>query len=163
MDEIHAAVEPVSDMAEYMIRRLPGGAATEGEDPDGPARGFLGKSLGAFVARGRKEEAWVESRVEAALESRRRDPTGAQDMTWAEQLAASAGVPVDVISALGEWLEEGLAKGWMRRNERAGAAPLSPTASATPRRVGGIASTWSAAINSVSTIVVVSPASGAER
>ena len=32
-------------------------------------------------------------------------------MTWAEQLAASAGVPVDVISALGEWLEEGLATG----------------------------------------------------
>ena len=106
LDEIHAAAAPLSAVAEYMIRRLPRGAPTDDEDLDTPARGLLAKSLGAFLARARNDEAWVDSRVEAALAARRVDPTGTEDMTWAEQLAAAAGLPVAVISALRDWLSE---------------------------------------------------------
>ena len=106
LDEIHAAAAPLSAVAEYMIRRLPRGAPTDDEDLDTPARGLLAKSLGAFLARARNDEAWVDSRVEAALAARRVDPTGTEDVTWAEQLAAAAGLPVAVISALRDWLSE---------------------------------------------------------
>ena len=107
LDEIHEGVVPLSEMTEYMIRRLPRRAAGDGEDPDSRARGLLGKSLGVFVARARNDEAWVDSRVETALAALRGDLSGVEDMTWAEQLAAAAGVPVGVIGALGEWLDEG--------------------------------------------------------
>ena len=106
LDEVHAAVTPRSEVAQYMIRRLPMGTATVEEDPDNSARGLLGKSLGAFMARSRNEEAWVNSRVESALAARRADAPEAEDIAWAERLAAAAGLPVAVMRALGDFLNE---------------------------------------------------------
>ena len=105
LDEIHAAVAPLSEVAQYMIRRLPMSASTEDEDPDLPARGLLSKSFGAFVARSRNEEAWVDNRVEAALAVRRADALGAEDVRWS-RLAAAAGLPVATIRELADFLKE---------------------------------------------------------
>ena len=74
--------------------------------PDMPARHLLAKSFGAFLARARDDETWVHTRIEAALGARRADPTATEDVAWAERLAAAAGLPIAVIRALGESLDE---------------------------------------------------------
>ena len=107
LDEIHAASGPLSEIAEYVIWRLPRGGLTEtddADDADGAARVFLARSFGAFVARARNEVAWVNSRIEAAVAARRMHASGTADVTWAEELAVAAGLPVGVVGALGEWL-----------------------------------------------------------
>ena len=106
LDEIHAAAAPLSEAAQYMIQRLPMSTPTDDDDPDMPARHLLAKSFGAFLARARDDETWVHTRIEAALGARRADPTATEDVAWAERLAAAAGLPIAVIRALGESLDE---------------------------------------------------------
>jgi hypothetical protein len=104
LDQIHAAAAPVSPAAQYLIRRLPTGPPDEHGDRDATARHLLGRSLGAFAARARNDDAWVQSRIDAVLAVRRADPEAAEAMTWAERLAAAAGVSVAIIRDLGNWL-----------------------------------------------------------
>jgi hypothetical protein len=91
-------------MAQYLIRRLPTGGAGD-EDVDAPARDLLKKSLGAYLARERNDDAWIESRMEAALAARRADPEAGEALTWADRLAAAAGVPVVIVKNLGDWFD----------------------------------------------------------
>ncbi len=107
LDQIHAATEPASDAVTYLIRRLPVGGA-DGSNSDAPARTLLDRSFAAYSARRRGDDAWVESRVASALSLRRADPTAPTTLTWADRLAAAAGVRAETIYALGTPLSAAL-------------------------------------------------------
>jgi hypothetical protein len=104
LDQIHAAAEPLSPAAHYLLRRLPAGGPDQDGDRDAPARNLLGRSLGAFLARARNDEAWIQSRIDAVLAFRRADPGAAEALTWVERLAAAAGVSVTVVRDISDWL-----------------------------------------------------------
>ena len=105
LDQIQTSADAISATARYFIRRLPMGGPDEGQEMDAPARDLLRRSLGAFLARLRNDQAWIESRVDAALAARRADPEAGEVLTWADRLAAAAGVHVAVIRDLGDWLD----------------------------------------------------------
>lgn len=102
LDQVHnAAVEP-SIMAKYLIRRLPvGGQQEQDGGGDVPARRLLTRSFAAYRARARGDQAWVDARVEAAIAARHADPEVPDVLTWADRLAAAAGIPVPILRDLG--------------------------------------------------------------
>jgi hypothetical protein len=104
LDQIHAAVEPLSPIAHYLLRRLPSGPADQERERDETARDLLSRSLGAFMARERNDEAWIQSRVDAVIALRRADPNAAEELTWVERIAAAAGVSVAVVRDITDWL-----------------------------------------------------------
>lgn len=106
LDQIHDAVSPKSDMAMYLLRRLPVSSSADQEVHDAPARGLLGRSFAAFRARQKGDAQWVQSRIDSAMALRREDPDTPHVLTWADRLAASAGVPVAIIRELGEPFSE---------------------------------------------------------
>ncbi|WP_269503990.1 DEAD/DEAH box helicase [Burkholderia sp. IMCC1007] len=106
LDQIHDAVSPKSDMAMYLLRRLPVSSSADQDAHDAPARGLLGRSFAAFRARQRGDAHWVQSRIDSAVALRREDPDTPRVLTWADRLAASAGVPVAIIRELGEPFSE---------------------------------------------------------
>jgi hypothetical protein len=107
LDQIHGAVIPQSELATYLVRRLPVGTSTD-ENSDAPARQLLGKSLAAYRARAKGDENWIGERIEAVLAARRADPEAASTLTWADRLAAAAGVPVAIVRSLGEFLSQAI-------------------------------------------------------
>jgi superfamily II DNA/RNA helicase len=104
LDQIHAAAEPLSAAAHYLLRRLPTGGVGQDDDQDGPARNLLRRSFGAFLAAIRNDEVWVHSRIDAVLAFRRADPDAGEALTWVERLAAAAGVSVTVVRNIRDWL-----------------------------------------------------------
>lgn len=105
LDQIHSTAVPPSALATYLIRRLPVGDATD-EDSDEPARKLLGKSFAAYRARAKGDEIWIQARIEAALSARQADPEATPILTWADRLAAAAGIPVAIVRALGDPLSK---------------------------------------------------------
>lgn len=106
LDQIHTAAidSPLSEMAIYMLRRLPVADSQNMNESDIPAQELLNRSFAAFRARQRGDQNWVNSRIEAAITLRHADPSISDRLTWADRLAAAAGVPVDIIRELGESL-----------------------------------------------------------
>lgn len=99
LDQIQGATN-ISPTADYFLKRLPV-SDTEG---DAPARSYIGRSFAAYRARKQNNEAWLHSRIEAALALRRTDPDMLTVLTWQDRLAATAGVPVAIIRMLSELL-----------------------------------------------------------
>jgi len=99
LDQIHDASTPRSDLATYLIRRLPMGESTD-EDPDSPTRKLLARSMAAYQARTRGDAAWIDARIEAVVLARRADPQAPAILTWVERLSAAAAVPPDFVRAL---------------------------------------------------------------
>lgn len=108
LDQIHGKALPLSEMATYLLRRLPVGESSSTDGTDGPARTLLKQSFAAFRARQQGNQAWIQSRVEAALIARRANPDVPDVLTWEDRLAASAGVPVGIIHELGLQLSGGI-------------------------------------------------------
>jgi superfamily II DNA/RNA helicase len=108
LDHIHSAADAPSEMATYLVKRLPVGDAVSG-GADGPARELLGRSFAAYRARARGDESWVQARIEAALLVRQARPEAASKFTWADHLAAAAAVPVSFVHDLGEALSGSIA------------------------------------------------------
>jgi superfamily II DNA/RNA helicase len=102
LDQIHLAA--ASEDARYLLRRLPLGAADQEGGDDAPTRLLLNRSLAAFRARLRGDQAWVDARIEAAVAARHADPDAPAVLTWADRLAASAGIPVAIVRELGDRL-----------------------------------------------------------
>jgi superfamily II DNA/RNA helicase len=102
LDQIHDAT--TSDMSAYLLRRLPVGSAADSSSLDAPATMLLRRSFAAFRARVRGDHAWVDTRVESAMLARRADPEASDVLSWADQLAAAAGVPVSIIRDIGQTL-----------------------------------------------------------
>ncbi|MBO7804385.1 DEAD/DEAH box helicase [Burkholderia pseudomallei] len=101
LDQIHDEAASNSDMAMYLLRRLPVSGPSDAGD-DAPARALLGRSFAAFRARQQGNAQWIQSRIDAAIALRRADPNTPSVLTWADRLAASAGIPVAIIRELGQ-------------------------------------------------------------
>jgi superfamily II DNA/RNA helicase len=101
LDEIHSAAAPLSDLATYFVRRLPVDIASDPDGRDVSARALLARSFAGFRARSRNDQAWTDTRVEAAVRLRRTDPDNSETPTWVDRLAATIGVPVAIVRELG--------------------------------------------------------------
>jgi len=106
LDQIHDAAGSKSEMAMYLLRRLPVSVPSDVGDEDASAKALLGRSFAAFRAKQRGDAQWTQSRIDAAIALRRADPDTPSVLTWADRLAASAGIPVAIIRELGEALSE---------------------------------------------------------
>jgi superfamily II DNA/RNA helicase len=104
LDQIHIQSVATSTMAKYLIRRLPLEESQDGDGGDTSARNLLNRSFAAYRARARGDQAWVDTRIEAAMVARRADPEAPEVLTWADRLAAAAGVPIGIIRDLGDAL-----------------------------------------------------------
>ncbi|MFM0363053.1 DEAD/DEAH box helicase [Paraburkholderia sediminicola] len=102
LDQIHDEAAAKSEMAMYLLRRLPVSVPADTGDEDAPAKALLGRSFAAFRAKQQGNAQWIQSRIEAAMALRRADPDTPLVLTWADRLAASAGIPVAIIRELGE-------------------------------------------------------------
>lgn len=106
LDHIHIAATNLSPMASYLVRRLPIGESSKEDDTDAPVRELLGRSFAAYRARQKGDQEWVGTRIASAIAARNNDPETLSVMTWADHLAASAGVPVSIIRDLGKEFAE---------------------------------------------------------
>ena len=106
LDQIHISATNLPPMASYLVRRLPIGELLTEHDSDAPARELLSRSFAAYRARENGNQAWVETRIAAAIAARHADPESTDVMTWADQLAAGAGVSISIIRDLGKEIAE---------------------------------------------------------
>ncbi len=105
LDQIHQAASTTpSDLAHYLVRRLPAGARLGDEGDDTHARRLLGKSLGAFQARRDARADWYQSRLDSAISARNMNAVASAPITWADRLVSASGLPALSIKELGAWV-----------------------------------------------------------
>ena len=102
LDQVHAAIEPVSSAARYLLSRLPQGSEFDPGGADAPAARLLASSFGAYRARIQSNVQWIKSRTAAAIELRNADP----DLTnsWIDQIAAASGISARILTKLTQHL-----------------------------------------------------------
>jgi hypothetical protein len=98
LDQIHNSVTTASSTAKYLMSRLPVGGANSEGGPDAPARHILARSFAAYRARKRNDAAWIASRTDAAIQLRNADPDITH--TWIDQVAATSGISVGILTRL---------------------------------------------------------------
>lgn len=101
LDRIHIHAHEGNE--DYFLARLPVG---EEDAPDEPARAMIRRSFAAYRKRQEGKAEWIESRIDAAL-ARREELAPKQDLTWLERVAASAGLPYEVVASLTALIEGG--------------------------------------------------------
>jgi superfamily II DNA/RNA helicase len=106
LDRIHSGVG-IGDNEEYLLSRLPAGSK---DDPDGPARAMLGRSFAAYRKRIEGQTKWIESRIDAAL-ALKAEQTPEEDVPELANVAASAGLPVDIVASLARRIDKGKFEG----------------------------------------------------
>lgn len=99
LDRIHMGLHEGNE--DYLLSRLPIG---DGDAPDEPAKAFIGRSFASYRMRQAGKEEWIESRIKSAL-ARRNALTPEQELTWLERVAASAGLPYEIVASLAELVE----------------------------------------------------------
>ena len=67
---------------------------------------MIRRSFAAYRKRQEGKAEWIESRIDAAL-ARRDELAPKQDLTWLERVAASAGLPYEVVASLAGLIEAG--------------------------------------------------------
>lgn len=103
LDQIHNATESYTSEASYLLSRLPvGDQQGEVGGGDSPARAILNRSFAAYRARVQGDQAWIGTRIEAAIAARHATHEEPEVLTWAERLGAASGVPVAVIREIGD-------------------------------------------------------------
>ena len=102
LDRIHIHASDGNE--DYFLSRLPVGDA---DAPDAPAEMLIRRSFAAYRKRKEGKDNWITSRIEAALK-RRDELAPKQDQTWLERVAASAGLPFEVVSNLSTLVESGV-------------------------------------------------------
>ena len=102
LDQVHAATEPVSSAARYLLSRLPQGSEFDPGGADASAADLLARSFGAYRARMQGNVQWIESRTTAAIKLRNADP----DLTnsWIDQIAAASGISARILTKLTQHL-----------------------------------------------------------
>ncbi|WP_439359079.1 DEAD/DEAH box helicase [Bradyrhizobium sp. DASA03007] len=95
LDQVHAASEPISASAKYLLSRLPKGS---GPDPAEPASHLISRSFAAFRARRSHDAQWIKTRTEAAIRLRNADPDITN--TWIDEIAAASGIPARLLTSL---------------------------------------------------------------
>jgi ATP-dependent RNA helicase DOB1 len=101
LDRIHMHAHEGNE--DYFLTRLPIG---DGDAPDEPATEMLKRSFAAYQKRKEGKEAWIDTRVQAALQ-RREELAPKQDLTWLERVAASAGLPYEILVSLTTLIDAG--------------------------------------------------------
>jgi superfamily II DNA/RNA helicase len=101
LDRIHMVAHEGNE--DYFLARLPIG---DDDEPDEPAKSMIRRSFAAYRKRQEGKEAWIESRIDAALQ-RRDELAPKQDLTWLERVAASAGLPFEVVASLAGLVDSG--------------------------------------------------------
>ncbi|PAL22812.1 DEAD/DEAH box helicase [Sphingopyxis sp. GW247-27LB] len=101
LDRIHMHAHEGNE--DYFLARLPVG---DGDAPDEPATEMIKRSLAAYRKRKEGKEAWIDSRIEAALQ-RREELAPKQELTWLERVAASAGLPYEILVSLTKLVDAG--------------------------------------------------------
>ncbi|MEG8026524.1 hypothetical protein QP162_22940 [Sphingomonas aurantiaca] len=66
---------------------------------------MIRRSFAAYRKRQEGKAEWIESRIDAAL-ARRDELAPKQDLTWLERVAASAGLPYEIVASLVALIEE---------------------------------------------------------
>lgn len=99
LDRIHIHAHEGNE--DYFLARLPVG---EHDAPDEPAKAMIRRSFAAYRKRQEGKAEWIESRIDAAL-ARRDELAPKQDLTWLERVAASAGLPYEVVASLAVLIE----------------------------------------------------------
>ncbi len=102
LDEIHNHATDLSVAAKYLLQRLPIGDPKDDGGSDSVAQNLLNRSLAAYQARKKGEQDWIDTRIDAALNTRNADYEITETHTWADRLAAVVGVPTLIIRELGE-------------------------------------------------------------
>lgn len=105
LDRIHMHAHEGNE--DYFLARLPVG---EDDAPDEPAKALIRRSFAAYRKRQEGKAEWIEGRINAAL-SRREELSPKQDLTWLERVAASAGLPYEVVASLTALIEAGAFEG----------------------------------------------------
>ena len=102
LDQVHAATEPVSSAARYLLSRLPQGSEFDPGGADASAADLLARSFGAYRARMQGNVQWIKSRTTAAIKLRNADP----DLTnsWIDQIAAASGISARILTKLTQHL-----------------------------------------------------------
>ncbi|API76331.1 DEAD/DEAH box helicase [Ralstonia solanacearum] len=101
LDRIHSGLYEGNE--EYLLARLPVG---DGEAPDEPAKSMIRRSFAAYRKRQADKAAWIESRIASAL-ARRAELAPKQELTWLERVAASSGLPYEIVASLTSLVETG--------------------------------------------------------
>lgn len=104
LDHINISATELTPMDKYFIGRLPIGEQADEGGSDAPARALLGRSFAAYRARVRGDQTWIDTRIGAAITARHDAPETPTILTWADRLAAAAGIPVAIIRDLGDAL-----------------------------------------------------------
>lgn len=100
LDDIHSKSSADDPMARYLLQRLPRNDVALGGGPNDAAISLLNRSLAAYQARKREDQAWVDTRISAALKARDAASDPAKPATWIERLAAAAGVQTEIVLEL---------------------------------------------------------------
>lgn len=101
LDRIHSGLYEGNE--DYLLSRLPVG---EGDEPDAPAAAMIRRSFAAYRKRQADKDKWIETRIESAL-ARRRELAPGEELTWLERVAASAGLPYEIVVSLSELVDSG--------------------------------------------------------
>lgn len=105
LDRIHMHAHEGNE--DYFLSRLPVG---EGDASDEPAKAMIRRSFAAYRKRQEGKAEWIESRINTAL-ARRDELAPKQDLTWLERVAASAGLPYEIVASLAALIEAGAFNG----------------------------------------------------
>ncbi len=104
LDKIHTDADNPGEIASYFIGRLPVGNGDENFNRGDELKAYLNKSFAAYRASVRGDQDWVDSRIGAVVSSYNSMQTSKGIGAWEDRVAASAGIPVGIVSALGESL-----------------------------------------------------------
>ncbi|WP_445392784.1 DEAD/DEAH box helicase [Stenotrophomonas pavanii] len=94
LDRIHSGLYEGNE--EYLLARLPVG---DEDAPDEPATVMMRRSFAAYRKRQAGKFEWIESRITSAL-GRRAELSPKQELTWLERVAASSGLPYEIVASL---------------------------------------------------------------
>ena len=98
LDRIHSQSRPPDDLDHYVVSRLCG--VIKGADPESSVRDTVRRTFAAFRRRQAADSAWIESRTEAALSLLGTVDPSDESAHAVRDLAASLGLPEDVVSSL---------------------------------------------------------------
>ncbi len=106
LDDIHSASKPITEIARYLVTRLPSNTLDKNLDDEEPVRTMLQKSFAAYKANIRNDQNWVESRIQAVIFAQKNAIDGSVLDSWANKIAGVFKFPAKMISELGKDLQQ---------------------------------------------------------
>ena len=104
LDRIHADISGTQEIDSYALSRLASGADRSAQVSN--LEIAINRSFAGFLARKREDNAWLEQRIEAAKQSFSRDAPETESELVQSQIAASLGLPLEVVRRLSDELQQ---------------------------------------------------------